>query len=113
MPRTLGQVLQEARRRKGWSLRQAEENTGIHNAHISQIESGKIVRPAPALLWSLANAYGIDYPRLIRLAGHVTKDAGQATRRALAGAALHALEDLSPDEQREVMRYINELRKGR
>lgn len=113
MPRTLGQVLQDARVRKGWSLREAEEKTGIHNAHISQIESGKISRPAPALLWSLSNAYGIEYPTLMRLAGHVTKDPEKATRRALAGAALHALEDLSPEEQRQVLRYVEKLRKDR
>jgi transcriptional regulator with XRE-family HTH domain len=33
----LGETLAEARQTKGWSLRDVERMTGIHNAHLSQI----------------------------------------------------------------------------
>jgi len=113
MAKTLGEVLKEARTKKGWSLREAENRTGIHNAHISQIETGTITQPGAALLWSFADAYDLDYTRLLRLAGHTTKDKATGGRRSLAGAALHALDDLTPDEQREVIEYMARLKKER
>ena len=113
MPKTLGEVLKQARLRKGWSLREAQTHTGVHNAHISQIETGNITQPGAALLWSFADAYGLDYARLLRLAGHTTKDKAAGGRRSLAGAALHALDDLTPEEQREVLEYMAQLRRQR
>ena len=113
MAKTLGEVLKEARTKKGWSLREAEVRTGIHNAHISQVETGNITQPGAALLWSFADAYDLDYARLLRLAGHTTRDKVAGGRRSLAGAALHALDDLTPDEQREVLQYMAKLRRQR
>jgi HTH-type transcriptional regulator, competence development regulator len=114
MPKTLSEVLRDARvKKKGWSLRKAESETGIHNAHLSQIETGNIAQPSTALLWSLAEAYDLDYTLLLRLAGHTTKDASVGARRSLAGAALHALDDLTPQEQREVLDYMATLRRQR
>ena len=113
MAKTLGEVLREARGRMGWSLRQAEAHTGIHNAHISQIETGTISQPSAALLWSFAEAYAVDYAHLLRLAGHTTKDEALGARRSLAGAALHALDDLTPDEQSDVLEYMAKLKRHR
>lgn len=113
MAKSLGEVLREARIKKGWSLREAEGRTGIHNAHISQIETGNITQPGAALLWSFADAYDLDFTRLLRLAGHTTKDRAAGARRSLAGAALHALDDLSPGEQREVLEYMATLKRQR
>ena len=49
-----------------------ERRTGIHNAHLSQIETGAIERPAPNMLWALAEVYGLDLcRRSAALAGHV------------------------------------------
>jgi len=36
MEKTLGQLLRDERTKHGWSLRDVEEKTGIHNAHLSQ-----------------------------------------------------------------------------
>lgn len=108
---TLGQTIAQARQAKGWSLRQLERVTGIHNAHLSQIESGTIVRPEPSVLWVLSEALGVEYDRLLRLAGHVGMD--RTPRRSLLGAALQALGDLTPDEQEQVLHYMDELRKRR
>lgn len=113
MAKTLGEVLKEARAKRGWTLRQAEAHTGIHNAHISQIETGTITSPSAALLWSFADAYDVDYKRLLRLAGHTTKDRTLGARRSLAGAALQALDDLTPDEQREALEYMAKLKRHR
>ena len=56
----LGPRLAEARRQRGWTLREAERRTGIPNAHISQLETGTIRRPELATLVPLAAAYGLS-----------------------------------------------------
>ena len=109
----LKDVLREARKRKGWSLREAAEVTGIHNAHLSQLETGNINQPGEALLWALADAYQLDYMRLLRLAGHTTKDRSQAGQRSMTAAAFHAIGDLDENEQRQVLEYMDKLRRDR
>jgi transcriptional regulator with XRE-family HTH domain len=69
---TLGARLAEARRHRGWSLREAERRSGVPNAHISQIETGTIARPGVAVLIRLATAYEIPLPSLLALAGHAS-----------------------------------------
>ena len=49
--RTLASALRDARLSRGMSLREVERRTGIGNAHLSQLETGTIVRPEPALVW--------------------------------------------------------------
>ena len=110
----LGDRLAEARQGRGWALREVERRTGIHNAHLSQIENGGIARPNPNVLWTLAELYEIDYQELLRLAGHVEAGAADAaSKRSTVGAALRAMGDLTPEEQREVLDHIEQLRKGR
>lgn len=108
----LGAAVRRARTDRGWTLRRLERATGVHNAHLSQIESGAIARPAPNVLWVLATALELDYPRLLELAGHTEADPGER-RRSLAGVALHALEDLTPAEQADVLRYMETIRRRR
>jgi HTH-type transcriptional regulator, competence development regulator len=112
MATDLGDMLAAARRDKQWSLREVERRTGLHNAHLSQIETGAIERPAPNVLWALAEVYGLDLQDLLRLAGHV-ETAASATPGSVVGAALRTMGDLTPDQQRQVLQYIQRLKKGR
>jgi transcriptional regulator with XRE-family HTH domain len=113
MPKRLQDLLADSRRQRNWSLREVERRTGIHNAHLSQIETGAIERPAPNVLWTLANLYELDLAELMRLAGHV--EAGSPTRKtsgSLVGAALRTLGELGPDQQRQVLDFIQEVSQG-
>ena len=103
----LGDLLQKERNKRGLTLREVERRTGIHNAHLSQIEKGAIARPAPNMLFTLAAVYEVPYEKLMQMAGHFTT--GRTTRRSLQGAALHALEELSPKEQRQVLDYMQQV----
>jgi HTH-type transcriptional regulator, competence development regulator len=104
----LGDLLQRERQKRDLTLRDVERQTGIHNAHLSQIEKGTITRPAPNILFTLAALYDVKYENLMKLAGHFGAS-GSSSRRAVQGAALHALDELSPKEQREVLDYMKKL----
>lgn len=106
----LGDALQRERKERGWTLRRVEEETGIHNAHLSQIEKGAITRPAPNILFTLASLYDLPYEQLLQLAGHF-KPANGESHRSLQGAALHALEELTQAEQHQVLEYMQNLRR--
>jgi HTH-type transcriptional regulator, competence development regulator len=66
----LGNSLKDARGALGWSLRVAEEKTGVSNAYLSQLESAKIKQPSPKVLHKLAEAYGLSYALVMEYAGY-------------------------------------------
>ena len=72
-----------------------ERRTGIHNAHLSQIETGTIERPAPNVLWALAEVYDLDLRDLLRMSGHV-EAAANATPGSVVGAALRTMGETVP-----------------
>lgn len=75
----LGARFAAARKRLGWSLRDAGRASGVPNAHISQIETGAIVHPGPAVVAKLAKAYGMDD---LQLPPQAITDAYAAYQRA-------------------------------
>lgn len=111
----LGDRLREARTERGWTLREVEARSGVRNAHLSQIESGVIERPDTALLWTLAGLYELEFGDLMRLAGRTSGVAAPragARHRSLAGAALRALDDLTPEQQEEALVFMDTLRRS-
>jgi transcriptional regulator with XRE-family HTH domain len=110
MATVLGEKLKAVREKKGWTQREVQRRTGIHNAHVSQIETGAIERPAPNILWTLAQVYELDFQELLRLAGHVEKSPHGAPG-SVVGAALRALGDLSPEEQQQVLEYAERVKR--
>src|SRR5690348_1220478 len=97
----------------GLSLRAVERETGIHNAHLSQIEKGAIKRPEMSMLFELAQLYGLDYSDLLGLAGHATKEAPSGRERQRITVAMRAMGELSAKDQEEVLLYIARLRDQR
>jgi HTH-type transcriptional regulator, competence development regulator len=110
---TLGGVLRAARTGRGLSLRDVERRTGIRNAHLSQIETDTIAKPEMAILWDLASLYGVDFARLLALAGHAGGGETSGSRRRRMTVALRALGELSPREQEEALRFMAELKARR
>lgn len=109
---TLADTLRAARAQAGLSLRDVERRTGIRSAHLSQLETGTIVRPEMALLWELSLVYELDFGELLRLAGHTGPDT-RGERRQRMTVALRALGDLTPDEQAEALQFMAELKRRR
>lgn len=108
--KTLGQVLKKAREDRGLSLRNVEAQTGIRNAHLSQIEHSVIAQPEIAMLWELASVYDLEYKRLLRLAGYTDGGDTSGRQRQRMTVALRAMEDLTPKQQNEVLSFMRDLK---
>ncbi len=109
----LGDVLKDARKEFGLSLREVERETEISNAHLSQVESGKIEKPDMALLYTLATLYHLDYRELLSLAGYGVAEGGSGRERKRMSVAMRAMGELSAKEQNEVLGFMSEVRKRR
>jgi transcriptional regulator with XRE-family HTH domain len=111
---TLGDTLKQARMAAGLSLREVERQIEVGSGHLSQIETGTIARPDMALLWMLAETYGIDFDRLATLAGYGGGgEKVSARQRQRMTVAMRAMRELSPAEQAEVLRFMAELKARR
>lgn len=108
---TLGRQLQAVRTAKGLKLRDVEELTdgAVSNAYLSQIERDKIAQPSPHILHALASAYGVDYMLLMELAGYV-KAEGHNGKKPRGILATLTTDDLTPEEEQEVLRFVAFLR---
>ena len=109
-PAELGTLLADLRTAKGFSLREVEEATGkaVSNAYLSQLENGKIRKPSPNVLHSLAEVYAAPYEALMERAGYLLpSDNGSAHRNR---PAIFAIADLTAEEEEELLKYLAFLR---
>lgn len=102
MADTLAAVLAAARKNRGWSLRDAERKTGVPNAHISRIETGKIRQPEITTLMALAEGYGLPLGELAEAAGH-----GDGWRLAVVPGAEE--ERIRADERRKYEDLLGDI----
>jgi transcriptional regulator with XRE-family HTH domain len=109
-PVELGALLADLRTAKGLSLREVEEATGkaVSNAYLSQLENGKIRKPSPNVLHSLANVYLVPYEALMEKAGYLLpSENGPGHRKRLTA---FAIDDLTAEEEEELLKYLAFLR---
>lgn len=110
-PEELGVVLSDLRKAKGFSLREVEQATGnaVSNAYLSQLENGKIKKPSPNVLHSLAEVYVVPYETLMEKAGYLLpSENGTAGRRRRL--AVFAIDDLTVEEEEELLKYLAFIR---
>ena len=110
MKKTLGQTLKDARVAQELTLRDVERATGIHNAHLSQIENDTIATPDLAMLWELSRHYGLDYVDLMHLAGYAAEANSPKRERQRLAAAFRAMGELTPADQTAAIAFMAELR---
>jgi transcriptional regulator with XRE-family HTH domain len=108
---SLGIYLAAARNRKGLSLRAVEAATGISNAYLSQLETGKIREPSPSNLHKLGELYGESYAVLLELAGYPVPG-GEARRPPKSDIAAR-LGPTTQEEQEALADYLAFLRTKR
>ena len=110
-PNVIGVVLADLRKAKGFSLREVQEATGgaVSNAYLSQLERQKIKKPSPDVLRRLAQVYGVPYETLMEKAGYLLPDEdGRVGRRRRL--AVFAIDDLTAEEEEELLKYLAFLR---
>ena len=62
----LGELIGIARECKGLTLRDLEKQSGVSNALISQIETGKIKDPGFSTVIAIAEALGLGWDRVVK-----------------------------------------------
>ncbi len=108
---TLGTELRRLRELHRLTLRAVEQRTGISNAYLSQLETGKIEQPSPNILYKLSEMYRVPYELLMEKAGYIMRREEDARRQpSLLGMALATLDDLTPEEEAELVKYLAFLR---
>jgi transcriptional regulator with XRE-family HTH domain len=104
----LAAYLKKARKDKGLTLRAVQQETGVSNPYLSQLENGKIRKPSPSVLHKLADCYGVSYELLLQLGGHPTP------KRQNPPQPFHRigtrLEDLTEEEEEKLTEYLEFLR---
>jgi transcriptional regulator with XRE-family HTH domain len=113
-PDELGDLLGDLRRAKGLSLRQVEEasDRAVSNAYLSQLEKGKIQKPSPNVLHRLAEVYAVPYEALMERAGYLLPSGGEPKGRRRRLAAF-AIDDLTAEEEEELLKYLAFIRSRR
>jgi transcriptional regulator with XRE-family HTH domain len=103
--KSLGQYLADVRNAKRLSLRDVEEATdkAVSNAYLSQLENGHISKPHPNILHTLSEVYGVAYETLMEKAGYIVPSGKRPV-------ATFAIDDLTPDEEEELLKYLAFLR---
>ena len=111
-PLSLGEYLATLRASKGLSLRDVEETTdsGVSNAYLSQLEHGKITKPSPNILHTLASAYGVPYETLMEKAGYIIATTERPKYAKHGRVATFANKSLTAEEEEELLRYLAYLR---
>jgi len=94
-PFPFADFLKKLRARKGVSLKKVEEGTGISNAYLSQLETGKRKRlPTPTRLKALADYYNVSIQQLLEKAGYYEEGDIQETKeQKIEKSFLHVLSD--------------------
>ena len=106
----LGTFLASARNKLEMTLRAVEEETGISNAYLSQLEHGKIKTPAPQNLYKLAELYQVPYELLMELAGYPVPKP-QPAKSWFAGDAFAArIGAVTAEEEEALVEYLQFIR---
>lgn len=104
----LGPYLKALRDNQGLSLREVQSKTGISNAFLSQLESGKIKNPNPVMLYKLATLYRVPYESLMERAGYPVP--APDTPAKDADKIFHRFGDITREEEEQLLDYLGFLR---
>jgi transcriptional regulator with XRE-family HTH domain len=109
---SLGAFIRKARQDVSMSLRDVEvaTNKEVSNGYLSQLESGKITKPSPHMLYALANALSVNYETLMQRAGYILPNAVRPAGAKHGRAATFAIDNLTADEESKLLEYLTFIR---
>jgi transcriptional regulator with XRE-family HTH domain len=110
----LATFLASARIASRKTLRAVQAETGISNAYLSQLETGKIKMPSPQNLHKLATAYNVPYELLMELAGFpVPNSSDDGSSKASARIGAFPITEDEQDALVEYLQFIRSRKRGR
>jgi len=107
---TLSRYLKSLRAASGLTLRAVEDKTGISNALLSQLESGKVKQPSPVTLYKLADFYKVPYETLMEKAGYPMPSESDNRIDKEQNAIFKRIGRLSEEEEEALLEYLSFLR---
>lgn len=102
----LGKYISRIRRSKCFSIRELEKRTGISNAYISQIETGKVKEPSCNKLFKISEALCVPYEILMEKAGYYSP-MNQSV------VVTNSIGELSDEEEEKLLDYLEFIRRKR
>ena len=111
-PDRLGSYLNSVRRGQDLSLRDVEEATGreVSNAYLSQLETGKIRKPSPHILYALSTALAVPYEDLMERAGYIAPNTIETTGAKHGRTATFSIDNLTVDEEKALLDHLAYIR---
>ena len=106
----LGIFLSSARNKLGLTLRAVEEETGISNAYLSQLEHGKIKTPAPQNLYKLSEIYRVPYELLLELTGYPVPKAQSVEPQSSIDTFAARVGKVTEEEEEALVEYLQFIR---
>jgi transcriptional regulator with XRE-family HTH domain len=106
-PQGLGLFLRNLRAAKNFTLRFVEENTGVSNAYLSQLENDKIKKPSANILHKLAEFYKADFNQLLTLSGILDAESPVSVS---VNEYVFSKDNLTEDEEEELIKYLKFIR---
>ena len=106
----LGKFLKTAREGVGVPLRFVEQQTGISNAYLSQLENGKIRHPSPVLLHKLCLLYDVSYAKAMKLAGYPLPEDTDGFAEPENRDLFARFGNVTDDEEKALAEYLDFLR---
>ena len=108
--RSLGDMIREARTRRGITLRALAEKFAKSASYISDIENDRRT-PAEPFLRDICNVLSLDFDDAMALAGRIGDGAERELRRTPElGLLFRKLSDLPADDRdATIRRYLNEV----
>ena len=104
----LGSYLKSLRLARDLTLREVEKMSEISSAFLSQIESGKVKKPSPIMLYKLAHTFGVSYEYLMESAGHPTSSPEKFNTSQQE--VFHRLGPITEEEENSLVEYLSFLR---
>ncbi len=108
-----GSYFKALREAKSLTLREVEKQTGISNAYLSQLETGKVKQPSPFNLHKLAQLYDVPYETLMERVGYPVPQNVESLAAQELVAAHGRLGALTDDEELELLDYLKFIRNRR
>lgn len=112
LPSSLGAFIKKARQDVSMSQRDVEEATNkeVSNGYLSQLESGKITKPSPHVLYALSSVLSVDYEALMHRAGYILPGAARQDRTTTDRVNTYRIDNLTSDEETQLLDYLAFLR---